>query len=94
LLLSDNEKSELISAEPQAEKWIRPLLGAEEFINGINRWCLWLVDISPNELRALPLVTRRVERVKTMRLSSKDAQTFQDAATPTLFQKIRQPKAS
>ena len=94
LLLSDNEKSELISAEPQAEKWIRPLLGAEEFINGINRWCLWLVDISPNELRALPLVTRRVERVKAMRLSSKDAQTFQDAATPTLFQKIRQPKAS
>ena len=94
LLLSDNDKNELISAEPQAEKWIRPLLGAEEFINGTNRWCLWLVDISPNELRALPLVTKRVERVKEMRLSSKDAQTLQDAATPTLFQKIRQPKTS
>ncbi len=91
LLLSDEEKHALIAAEPQAEKWIRPFLGAEEFINNIPRWCLWLVGISPAELRAMPHVVLRVEAVKAMRLASKDAQTKKDASTPTLFQKIRQP---
>ncbi|MEQ1837012.1 MAG: DNA methyltransferase, partial [Candidatus Nitrotoga sp.] len=91
LLLSDDEKHELIAAEPLAEKWIRPFLGSEEFINNISRWCLWLKDISPAELRAMPQVMQRVEAVKAMRLASTDAQTLKDAATPTLFQKIRQP---
>jgi hypothetical protein len=91
LLLSDAEKQALLHAEPQAKKWIRPFLGAEEFINAIPHWCLWLNEISPAELRAMPQVMHRVEAVKAMRLSSKDAQTLKDAATPTLFQKIRQP---
>ncbi len=91
LLLSDEEKRALIAAEPQAEKWIRSFLGAEEFINNIPRWCLWLVGISPTELRAMPHVVQRVEAVKAMRIASKDEQTKKDASTPTLFQKIRQP---
>ncbi len=91
LLLSDEEKHELLIVEPQAEKWIRPFIGADEFINNIPRWCLWLVDISPAELRTMPQVMQRVEAVRTMRLASKDAQTKKDAVTPTLFQKIRQP---
>jgi hypothetical protein len=91
LLLSDDEKHELIATEPQAEKWLRPFFGSEEFINGIPRWCLWLKEISPAELREMPLVKQRVEAVKVMRLASKDAQTKKDATTPTLFQKIRQP---
>ncbi len=91
LLLSDEEKHELLIAEPQAEKWIRPFIGADEFINNIPRWCLWLVDISPAELRTMPQIMQRVEAVRTMRLASKDAQTIKDAVTPTLFQKIRQP---
>ncbi len=94
LLLSDAEKQVLLQAEPQAEKWIRPFLGAEEFINNIPRWCLWLQGISPTELRAMPQVMRRVEAVKAMRLASTDAQTLKDAATPMLFQKIRQPTES
>jgi hypothetical protein len=91
LLLDDAEKNRLIMAEPQAEKWIRPFLGAEEFINKTARWCLWLVDCSPKELRLMPEVMKRVQAVKDMRLASTDKQTQQDAGTPTQFQKIRQP---
>jgi type II restriction/modification system DNA methylase subunit YeeA len=93
LLMSNTEKAALLLAEPQAEKWISPFLGSEEFINAIPRWCLWLKGIAPAELRAMPQVMKRVEAVKAMRLASTDAQTLKDAATPTLFQKIRQPSA-
>jgi len=54
LLLSDAEKNELLSREPSAKKWLRPFLGADEFLYGTRRWCLWLEGISPQELRALP----------------------------------------
>lgn len=90
LLLSDAEKEALLIAEPQAKKWIHPFVGAEEFINGIARWCLWLKDISPAELRALPLVLQRVQAVKRMRLASTKAVTVEQANTPTLFGENRQ----
>ena len=93
LLLNQAEKDELISKEPQAEKWIKPFSMGDEFINNIPRYCLWLVDCSPNELRAMPLVLKRVEAVRQMRLASTDKATNKDAATPALFQAIRQPKA-
>jgi len=93
LLMNDADKDALLAVEPQAAKWIRPFLGAEEFINNTARWCLWLVDCPPNELRAMPEVMKRVQAVKAMRLASRDKQTQQDAGTPTLFQKIRQPKS-
>jgi hypothetical protein len=83
-----------LAVEPQAEKWLRPYLMGEEFINGISRWCLWLQDISPSELRALPHVMRRVEAVKAMRLASTKAATVALANTPTLFGEIRQPTSA
>jgi hypothetical protein len=92
LLLDDTEKESLIKTEPQAAQWIRPFMGAEEFINKTARWCLWLVDCPPKELRLMPEVMKRVQSVKAMRLASTDKQTQQDADTPTQFQKIRQPK--
>jgi hypothetical protein len=94
LLLSDAEKEDLLSRQPTAKKWIRRFLGAEEFINGLSRWCLWLVNASPEELRVTPDVYRRVQSVRQMRVSSDDAQTQLDANTPSLFQKIRQPQSS
>ena len=93
LLLVTQEKNELIAKEPAAEKWIRPLLGAEEFINGKERWCLWLVEIKANELRAMPEVMRRVQGVKEIRLASKKLATVKLADTPTLFGENRQPLA-
>jgi hypothetical protein len=93
LLLSDEEKAELISIEPKAAKWIRPFLMGDEFINNIGRWCLWLVNIPPAELRAMPHVLKRVEGVRAMREASTKAATVALASTPTLFGEIRQPKS-
>ncbi len=93
LLLSDEEKADLIAVEPKAAKWIRPFLMGDEFINNIGRWCLWLVNIPPAELRAMPRVLKRVEGVRAMREASTKPATRALASTPTLFGEIRQPKS-
>ena len=93
LLMSDAEKETLLAVEPQAAKWIRPYLMGDEFINNIGRWCLWLVNIPPAELRTMPQVLKRVEGVRAMRESSTKAATVALASTPTLFGEIRQPKS-
>ncbi len=90
-IFTETEKEEFIKIEPQAEKWIRPYIGAQEFINGYSRYCLWLVDISPKELKTLPEVLKRVDKVRDFRLESKAASTRKFAATPTLFCQIAQP---
>ncbi len=90
-IFTEPEKEEFLKLEPKAEKWIRPYTGAQEFINGYSRYCLWLVDISPTELKTLPEVIKRVDKVKNFRLKSKAASTRKFAATPTLFCQIAQP---
>ena len=92
LLLNDEDKAALLTAEPQAAKWIRPFLGSEEFINKTARWCLWLVSCPPNELRAMPEVMKRVQAVKAMRLASTKTATVQLAGAPSIFGELRQPK--
>ncbi|WP_396438930.1 DNA methyltransferase, partial [Limnohabitans sp.] len=94
LLLDDAEKESLIKAEPKAAQWIRPFMGAEEFINKTARWCLWLVDCPPKELRLMPEVMKRVQAVKDMRLASTKAATVEMAASPALFGELRQPKTN
>ena len=93
LLLSPDEKTALLAKEPLAAKWLKPLLGAEEFINGKERWCLWLVGIQPNELRALPEVMKRVAQVKEMRLNSIDAGARKLAECPTQFRDTKNPSS-
>ncbi|MBQ9496992.1 MAG: hypothetical protein IJR52_05375 [Selenomonadaceae bacterium] len=93
-LLTSEERAELIKKNPRAEKWIRPCLGSREFIQGIQRYCLWLEGCPPDELRKMPLVYERVKNVREFRLNSKKAATRKDADTPTLFQEIRQPKTN
>ena len=91
LLLSDEEKNDLLLLEPGAAQWIRPFLGAEEFLHGIQRWCLWLKDCPPAELSKLKLVKARVQKVREMRIASAKLPTQKLAATPTLFGEDRQP---
>lgn len=95
LILSTDEKEALIATEPLAEQYIRPFIGADEFLNGKTRWCLWFQGISDvkrnHDLKQMPKVQARIQAVKTMREASSDKQTQKDAATPWLFQKIRQP---
>jgi hypothetical protein len=91
LLMDDAEKETLLAVEPQAAKWIRPFLGADEFINNIPRWCLWLVDCPPNAMRSMPEVMKRVQAVKAMRQSSTKLATNTLSETPAIFGEIRQP---
>ena len=88
-LLTAEEYKDFIKREPAAENWIRRYVGSNEFINGITRYCLWLKDCPPNELRKMPLVYQRVQAVKNFRLASKKAQTRRRADTPTLFAEDR-----
>jgi hypothetical protein len=91
LLLDPQERRELLAECPEAKRLIRRFVGAEEFINGIDRWCLWLVDASPDELRRMEAVMRRIAGVRSHRQTSRRATTRQLAATPALFGEIRQP---
>lgn len=93
LLLDGEAKKELLRIEPDAKNCIRPFLGAEEFINAVERWCLWLVDVPPSQLRTMPEVMRRIEAVKAHRLASRRETTRNLAATPALFGENRQPKS-
>lgn len=91
LMLSPEDKAALLAQEPKAEKWIKPILGSVEFINRKDRYCLWLVGISPQELRAMPAVLKRVEAVRGERLKSTRPTTQGLAETPALFGEMRQP---
>ena len=93
LILLPSERDALVAAEPAAQVWIRPYLGAEGFLHNDLRYCLWLPDCPPQTLRALPLVMRRVQAVQAMREQSAKAATRQKAATPTLFTEDRQPRS-
>jgi hypothetical protein len=90
-LMSSDEKASLLSKEPKAAKWIRRFIGADEFLYNTERWCLWLLDIPPEELSSLPEVKRRVKGVHDFRAASKAASTRSSAATPTLFRQVAQP---
>ena len=69
LILDDEQKHEMISKEPGTAKWIRPFITAREFIHGINRWCLWLEGISPNEINHFSQIKKRVAACKEWRSS-------------------------
>lgn len=89
LILSSQEKNLLIKKYSAAEKFIRPYVGSEEFINNKQRFCLWLKDAAPNEIKKIPPIYERVQAVKKFRLSSKKIQTQRRAETPTLFAEDR-----
>ena len=84
-LFTDEEKAEFVKEEPASEKWFRRWYGSREFINRCPRWCLWLGDCAPNELKAMPEAMKLVEAVKQFRLDSVSAPTRAIAATPTRF---------
>lgn len=91
LLFSEKEKIDFLINEPKAEKWIKELISSDEFLNGKKRYCLWLEDITDEELADLPFVKERVELVYNERLVSSRPQL---AITPHLFAQITQPSNS
>jgi len=92
LILSELDKNLLIEKYPQAEKFIRPLLGAEEFLHNKKRYCLWLVNASPSAIKKIPPIYERVQLCKEKRLQSIAAGIRKFAETPTLFAQITQPE--
>jgi len=92
-LFTEEEKDLFIQEEPNAEKYIKELISAKEYLNGEKRYCLWLKDIEPNILRTLPKVLERVENVKKLRNESTRKETNELSKTPALFGEIRQPES-
>ena len=92
LLLDDEEKKQLLTIEPNAEKYLYRFYGAKEYLHNINRWCLWLDNISPTELNKLPVVKKRIQATRDFRLQSTKEATRKYADYPTRFMELRQPK--
>lgn len=84
-LFTKEEMEDFIKKEPRSEPYFKPWYGSQEFINRSPRYCLWLGDCPPNELRKMPECLKRVEAVREMRLASKSAGTVKLAGKPTRF---------
>ena len=91
-LFEKEEMEEFIKKEPEAKKYFRPWYGSKEFINRSPRYCLWLGECSPAELRKLPLCMERVREVKEYRLQSTSVGTVKLAERPTRFHVENMPK--
>lgn len=88
LLLNTDEKNQSINSDSRTKKWIKKLISAHEFLNGQERWCFWLQDISEEEIDEIPTIHTRVEELKDIRLNSSRPQL---ANIPHLFAQITQP---
>lgn len=90
LFLSKEEREDILNKFPEANEIIKPFLGADEFINNLERWCIWLADIDVSKWRHITPIYERVEKVKSLRLESTREATNKLAKTPYLFGEIRQ----
>ena len=91
-ILSEEEKNTLVLKNPLVIKFIKPFISAREFLNGGKKWCLWLLDIKPDELKNIPEILERVEAVKQFRSKSIAAST-RNYSYHCLFRQITQPKS-
>ncbi|UNM97117.1 N-6 DNA methylase [Ignatzschineria rhizosphaerae] len=88
-LLTDDEKQELLRLEPEAINFIKKVVGSQEFLQGISRWCLWLADLSLEDIKQYPQIQKRVDAVKKIRQSNPD--TVKLAARPHQFRETNNP---
>ena len=91
-VLSEEEKDLLLQREPSLEKWVRPYIGAEEFIKQKSRYCLWLRNASPTDIKQSKTLYERVQAVRDFRLASSAKTTQSYAKVPHLFAQITQPE--
>jgi len=91
LIIEENEINDFLEKEPNAKDYIKKLIGSTEFINNKSRYCLWLVGVNPKELRNMPLVMERIQKVKVMREKSTFEGTRKLAMTPTTFRETNNP---
>ena len=91
LKIEENEYDDFVKKCPNSKKWIKRMVGAQEFINNKTRYCLWLVNCSPEELKSMPQVLDRVKKCKEDRLKANTAESLKLANTPTLFREQINP---
>ncbi len=84
-VLTTEEKDELLAEEPEASRFIRPYIGAKEYLNGKQRWCIWLLGVDSREYSGMPLISRRVENVRAFRQASSAKDTRKRAEAPWEF---------
>ena len=89
LLFTTQEKDEFIQNNPNTSKFFKPLLSADEFLNGKNRWCIWLNGINENEYLCYPSIVSIINKLREVRLKSSRPQL---AEIPHLFAQITQPE--
>jgi hypothetical protein len=94
LLLSIEDKNRLLEQYPELEKVIHPFVGAEDYIAGIPRYCLWFSDEQAAAFKNVPEIKRRLQAVRAMRLASKKPPTVRDAQTPHRFSECRYERAA
>ena len=91
-VLTEEEKNQLLQQEPLLAQWIRPYIGAEEFIKQKSRYCLWLRHAGPGDIKASKTLYERVQAVREFRLSSSAKTTQGYAKVPHMFAQITQPE--
>ena len=91
-ILTEEERTAILTAEPLLEKWIHPYMGADEFIKGKKRYCLWLVHATPAEIKKSKILYEKVEAVRQFRLASKAKTTNGYAKVPNCFAQMTQPE--
>ena len=91
LILSPDERIEIIKKHPKAECFIKRFVGSRDLINGIERYCLWLKNVEPSAYRSIPVIMERLSLVAESRRNSPTESVRRDADTPMLFTQIRQP---
>ena len=92
LVLQDEEKDKLLKKDASLSRWIKPYIGATEFINNKTRWCLWLKHATPADIKKNKNILERIESVKKFRLESRAKTTNGYAKVPHLFAQITQPE--
>ena len=88
LILDEYERQTFLEQQPETERFIKPLIGSEEFINGKHRWCIWLYGEAEDNYIHLPIIKERIDRLRKVRLASSRPQL---ASIPHLFAQITQP---
>jgi hypothetical protein len=91
LIVEEAEREEFLAGNPGAEKHLRPLLCAQEYLDSVPRWCLWLAGAEAAEIGRMAGIRRRVEAVRKFRLASRKEATRAKAGAPAVFAEIRQP---
>lgn len=92
LILTPSEKEELLLTEPSSKRWLKLLVGADEYLSAKERWCLWLADASAEDINTNEAIKSRVEATRKIRLTAKDKGMVRLAETPHLFRELNNPE--